>query len=896
MPIDADTPWHGLDKDVVLARLEGNPDGLTGEEARRRLIAHGPNSLPGAAGVHPVRRFLAQFNSALIYFLMIAALGAALLGHMVDAAVIMAVVAVNAVVGFLQEGKAERALGAIRDLISPQADVLRDGARRTIEVDGLVPGDIVLLESGDRVPADLRLLKARGMTVDEALLTGESVTAEKHEPPVPEDAALGDRANMAFSGTLVTTGQASGVVVATGAATQIGRISAMLQEVEAMTTPLLRQIDEFGRRFTWVVLAGAALLFAFAVLARGFEWTEALIAVVALAVGVVPEGLPAVITITLAIGVQRMAARKAVIRKLPAVETLGATSVICTDKTGTLTRNEMMVRHIHVEDHVVEVAGAGYAPEGELAARGRGGDPPDSVAALAAIQPILRCGLLCNDAALRADAGQWTVLGDPMEGALVALAMKAGLDPEWARREWERLDEIPFDAAYRYMATLHRAPTGEAAIFVKGAPEAVLAMAGADPTPWEARIGEAAALGERVLGFGMKRLDKAPERIDHGDLAQGVEFLGLMGFIDPPREEAVAAVAECRAAGIAVKMITGDHKATALAIANQIGLADDPVAATGAEVDTLSDEELIPFAVRVSVFARTSPEHKLRIVRALQATGAIVAMTGDGVNDAPSLKQADVGTAMGRKGTEAAKEAAQMVLLDDNFASIVAAVHEGRTVYDNIRKVISWTVPTNGGEMLAVVLAILAGFTLPMTATQILWINLVLAGTLGLVLAFEPPEPGVMRRPPRRPDAGLLSPFLLWRVILVSVLFAGVSLGVFFWTLGQGRDVETARTMVVNMLIVAEIFYLFNVRYLHMHSFTWRGALGTPAVLAAIAVVVAAQLAFTYWPPMHDLFGSRPLTLADGALLIGIGFALMLLLEGEKLLMRRLGWFEELRA
>lgn len=892
MPIDADTPWHSLHGENVLARLEGDPGGLTGEEARRRLAVHGPNSLPGAAGVHPVRRFLAQFNSALIYFLLVAALGAALLGHVVDAAVIMAVVAVNAVVGFLQEGKAERALGAIRDLISPQADVLRDGARRTVEVDGLVPGDIVLLESGDRVPADLRLLKARGMTVDEALLTGESVTAEKYEPPVPEDAALGDRANMAFSGTLVTTGQASGVVVATGAATQIGRISAMLQEVEAMTTPLLRQIDEFGRRFTWVVLVGAALLFAFAVLARGFEWTDALIAVVALAVGVVPEGLPAVITITLAIGVQRMAARKAVIRKLPAVETLGATSVICTDKTGTLTRNEMTVRHIHVEDHVVEVEGAGYVPEGALTVPGGG----DEVEAQRAAAAIIRCGLLCNDAALRREGGQWTVLGDPMEGALVALAMKAGLDPERARREWERLDEIPFDAAYRYMATLHRAPTGEAVIFVKGAPEAVLAMAGADPAPWEARIGEAAGLGERVLGFGMKRLDQAPERIDHGDLAQDVEFLGLMGFIDPPREEAVAAVAECRAAGIAVKMITGDHKATALAIAGQIGLADDPVAATGAEVDALSDEELIPFAARVSVFARTSPEHKLRIVRALQATGAIVAMTGDGVNDAPSLKQADVGTAMGRKGTEAAKEAAQMVLLDDNFASIVTAVHEGRTVYDNIRKVISWTIPTNGGEMLAVVLAILAGFTLPMTATQILWINLVLAGTLGLVLAFEPPEPGVMRRPPRRPDAGLLSPFLLWRVILVSVLFAGVSLGVFFWTLGQGRDVETARTMVVNMLIVAEIFYLFNVRYLHMHSFTWRGALGTPAVLAAIAVVVAAQLAFTYWPPMHDLFGSRPLTLADGALLIGIGFALMLLLEGEKLLMRRLGWFEELRA
>ena len=891
MPSPPDTPWHRLDGDAVLSRLESAPAGLTAEETRRRLAVHGPNSLARAAGIHPLRRFLAQFNSALIYFLLIAAVGAALLGHMIDAGVIMAVVIVNAVVGFLQEGKAERALSAIRDLISPHANVLRDGARQRIDVDGLVPGDIVLLESGDRVPADLRLLRVRGVTVDEALLTGESVAAEKHEPPVPEDAALGDRANMAFSGTLVATGQASGVVVATGSDTQIGRISTMLQDVEAMTTPLLRQINDFGRRFTWIVLAGAALLFAFAVLVRGFDWTEALIAVVALAVGVVPEGLPAVITITLAIGVQRMAARKAVIRKLPAVETLGATSVICTDKTGTLTRNEMTVRHIAVDGHRVAVAGSGYIPEGALTAR----DGGDDGAAVAAAVPIIRCGLLCNDARLTPGDDGWTVAGDPMEGALVALGMKAGFSPDSLRAEWPRLDEIPFDAAYRYMATLHREPGGGAVLFVKGAPEAVLAMAGADPAPWEARIADAAADGERVLGFGMKRLASAPGRLDHSHLAEGVGFLGLMSFIDPPRAEAVAAVAECRAAGIAVKMITGDHKATALAIARQIGLADDPEAATGAEIDALCDEELVPFANRVSVFARTSPGHKLRIVRALQSTGAIVAMTGDGVNDAPSLKQADVGTAMGLKGTEAAKEASQMVLLDDNFASIVAAVHEGRPVYANIRKVISWTIPTNGGETLAVVLAILAGFTLPMTATQILWINLVLAVTLGLVLAFEPPEPDVMRRPPRRADAGLLSPFLLWRVILVSVLFASVSLGIFFWTLGHGRDVETARTMVVNMLIVAEIFYLFNVRYLHMHSLSWRGALGTPIVLAAIAAVVCAQIVFTYWPPMNAVFGSRPLTLADGALIVGIGFVLMLLLEGEKLLMRRLGWFEELR-
>ncbi|PZU51384.1 MAG: carbonate dehydratase [Sphingomonas sp.] len=891
MGMEADTPWHGLPDHEVLAKLKTDAGGLVTAEAEARLAVHGPNSLPVSRGVHPLRRFLAQFNSALIYFLLAAAAGAALLGHPIDASVILAVVLVNAIVGFLQEGKAERALNAISSLIAPHAHVLRDDHRQSIPVAALVPGDVILLEAGDRVPADVRILHARGLSIDEALLTGESVTAEKQELAVPADAPIGDRSDMAFSGTLVATGQASAVVVATGVHTEIGRISAMLQQVEMVSTPLLRQIDSFARRFTWFVLAGAALLFAFAVLARGFEWTEALIAVVALAVGVVPEGLPAVITITLAIGVQRMAARKAVIRKLPAVETLGATSVICTDKTGTLTRNEMTARHLHLPDHRLEVGGSGYQPLGNFEALGH----DDDAGALAAASGLFRCGLLCGDSLLHEVDGIWHVDGDPMEGALVALAMKSGLSPDHVRAEWPRIDTIPFDAAYRFMATLHRAPDGGATLFVKGAPEALLAMSGADLALWEPRIAEAASHGERVLGFGMKRFPSAPDRLAFTDMEEGVELLGLVGFIDPPRDEAVAAIAECREAGIAVKMITGDHKATALAIANQIGLADDPQVATGADIDALSDEELIPFAARISVFARTSPEHKLRIVRALQARGAIVAMTGDGVNDAPSLKQADVGTAMGHKGTEAAKEASDMVLLDDNFASIVSAVHEGRTVHDNIRKVISWTIPTNGGETLAVVIAILAGFTLPMTATQILWINLVLTVTLGLVLAFEPPEPGVMNRPPRKPDAGLLSPFLLWRVIVVSALLAAAALGVFHWSLSSGHDLETARTMVVNMLIVGEIFYLFNVRYLHVHSISWRGVQGTPAVLAAIGAVVAAQLLFTYWPPMHEIFATRPLTLAQGALIIAIGVALMLLLEVEKHVLRRLRWFEEVR-
>lgn len=895
MKLEKIEAWHALAADSVLDRLEADIAGLSQHEAEERLARHGPNALPSTAATHPLLRFLAQFNSALIYFLLAAAFAAALLGHLVDALVTGVVVLVNAIVGFAQEGKAERALGAIRDMIAPHATVLRDGARRTVSVPDLVPGDIVMLEAGDRVPADLRLLRARGLLIDEAPLTGESVPVEKQEEPVEDAAGIADQRSMAFSGTLVASGQASGVVAATGTQTQIGRISGLLQAVETVTTPLLRQINRFARRFTWLVMAGSVLLFAFAVIAREFHWIDALIAVVALAVGIIPEGLPAVITITLAIGVQRMASRNAVIRRLPAVETLGATSVICSDKTGTLTRNEMMVRRLLIERATILVGGSGYAPEGGLTSEGAEDDvAEDDADAIAAASAILRCGLLCNDATLKRDAGLWKVDGDPMEGALFALAMKAGLNAGHLRDEWKRLDEIPFDAAYRFMATLHAGPADEHVIFLKGAPEEVMAIAGIDPRNWEQRIAQAADHGERLLGFAMKRIPAGKSRIAFDDLEGGVEFLGLMGFIDPPREEARAAIAECRSAGIAVKMITGDHLGTALAIARQLQISEDPQGLTGKELETLSDDALAARVLDIDVFARTSPEHKLRIVRALQSHGLIVAMTGDGVNDAPSLKQADVGTAMGHKGTEAAKEAAEMVLLDDNFASIVAAVREGRTVYDNIRKVIAWTLPTNGGETVAVVLGILIGFTLPMTATQILWINLVLAVTLGLVLAFEPGEPGTMERRPRPASAPLLSPFMLWRVLLVSVLLAVLALGVFFYTLGQGRDLETARTMVVNMLVVAEIFYLFNVRYLHMRSLTWRGALGTPAVLGAIAVVVLAQLLYTYAPFMQAVFESRSLTLMDGALIIALSIGLFLCLEGEKLLMRHLGWFEEL--
>jgi magnesium-transporting ATPase (P-type) len=893
----SEAAWHAELAAEVRARLGIGPGGLSSEEAARRLQAHGPNELPAAPGPHPVRRFLAQFNNPLIYFLLAAALAAGSIGHHVDAVVIVAVVLINAIVGFIQEGKAEKALHAIRKMISPHASALRDGRRVSVPVADLVPGDIVLLEAGDRVPADLRLTRARGLLIDEALLTGESVAAEKQEDPVAPDAALGDRLCMAFSATLVAAGQGAGVVVATGADTEIGRISALISGVEELTTPLLAQITGFARRFVWFVVAAAGLLFAFAVVARGFTWPDALVTVVALSVGVVPEGLPAVITITLAIGVQRMAERNAAIRRLPAVETLGATSVICSDKTGTLTRNEMTARRIVTANHTILVTGSGYAPEGDLTATGQ----DDDVAALAAAAPLIRTGLLCNDAHLRATGDQWAVDGDPMEGALVALAMKAGLDPEHARAEWRRLDEIPFDARHRFMATLHEGPTDSRAILIKGAPERLLEMCAAqlgplgkhpvDETYWAEQIALAASEGERVLGFAVRHPSEIKVRLSLDDLSENLMFLGIVGFIDPPRAEAIAAVAECHSAGIAVKMITGDHGATAVAIARQLQIADAPHAVTGAELESISDADLVEVAARVDVFARTSPEHKLRIVRALQARNAIVAMTGDGVNDAPALKQANVGIAMGRKGTEAAKEASEMVLLDDNFASIVAAVHEGRTVYDNIRKVIAWTLPTNGGEGLAVIAAILLGLTMPMTATQILWINLITSVTLGLALAFEPPEPGVMRRPPRPPGTPLLSPYLVWRLFFVSVLFAIGALAIFFYALARGLGLEVARTLVVNVIVVFEIFYLFNVRYLHMTSFTLRGALGTPPVVIAIAAVVAAQFAFTYAPFMHELFQTRPVPIVDGFITVAAGVLLMVILEAEKNLLRRFGAF-----
>lgn len=898
----AETAWHALAANSVLARLASGPEGLSSAEAARRLAKHGPNRLPAAKPRGPLRRLLAQFDNLLIHVLLVSAAVTALLEHWLDAAVILGVVVVNAIVGFIQEGRAEKALDAIRGMLTPQASVLRDGRRVTVDAAQLVPGDLVLLEAGDKVPADLRLIRARGLKVEEAALTGESVPVEKSADAVAADAPLGDRASMAFSGTLVAAGQGVGVVVATGAGTELGRISAMLGAVEPLTTPLLRQMDAFARRLTLVILALSALVFAFAWLQRGYAAKDAFLAVVGIAVAAIPEGLPAVLTITMAIGVRRMAARNAILRRLPAVETLGSVSVICSDKTGTLTRNEMSVASAVTAAGIFAVSGTGYEPRGTVTPTAGAAAAPEARAVLA---ELARAAALCNDAALREDPEVgWVVDGDPMEGALLAFAARAGEEPEALRRRLPRRDAIPFDTRHRYMATLHRGEDGgDAFVVVKGAPERLLAMcgrerriaAGSGDAPlalaaWQAQVEALAAQGQRVLAVATRPMPAEADTLTPDDVeAGGLVLLGILGLIDPPREEAIAAVAECQAAGIRVKMITGDHAATAAAIARQIGLQGTGAVVTGQEIEALDDAALRARARDADVFARTSPEHKLRLVEALQAEGAVVAMTGDGVNDAPALKRADVGVAMGRKGTEAAKEAAEMVLADDNFATIAAAVREGRTVYDNVQKVIAWTLPTNGGEATTMVAAILLGVTLPLTPVQILWINMVTAVALGLTLAFEPAEPDVMRRPPRDPREPLLSGFLLWRVVLVSALFTLGAFAIFALAEARGLGLEAARTAVVNTLVVLEIAYLFSVRYQRMTSFTWRGALGTPAVLLGIAAVTVLQLAFTYAPAMQALFATRPLDpIADGLPILAAGVALMVVLEAEKHLRRRL--------
>lgn len=886
--------WHALSPEEALARLESDAQGLAGEVAQVRLAQQGPNRLPEPEPPSPVVRFLAQFNDILIYVLLIAGAVTALLQHWVDTGVILGVVLINATIGFIQEGKAENAIRSIRQMLSPQAMVWRDGRLLTLKAEELVPGDIVQLQAGDKVPADLRLIQARSLRVDESVLTGESVPVEKDSAPVPADTPLADRSCMAYSGTLVTQGQGLGLVVTTGADTEIGRISALVAGVETLTTPLLRQLAQFGRWVTAAILILAGATFAFGVGVRDYSAGEMFLAAVGLAVAAIPEGLPAIMTITLAIGVQRMARRNAIIRRLPAVETLGTVGVICSDKTGTLTLNRMTVAALITAAGEYAVSGAGHDPHGAILRDGQplacGSDP--------ILDELLRALVLCNEAALEPAEGEWRIHGDPMEGALLIAARKGGLDPEGLRGEWPRTDLIPFDSAHRFMASLHHNHAGGSVIAVKGAPEVLLGKctlertaegtAPIDRSAWIQRMEGLAAAGQRVLAVAMKPAAPQQTLLAFSDLDTGLVLLGLVGLIDPPRPEAIAAVRTCREAGIRVKMITGDHVATAQAIAAQIGLTNPHAAMTGSELDTLDDEILRARVLETDVYARVTPEHKLRLVERLQEQGQIVAMTGDGVNDAPALKRADVGIAMGLSGTEAAKESAEMVLADDNFASIVHAVEEGRTVYDNLRKAILFILPTNGGQALVMIGAIALGFhQFPLTPVQILWVNMVTTVTLALALAFEPPEAGLMRRPPRPPREPILTPLFLWRIAYVSLILMLGTFGLFLWEIERGAGIEEARSLAVNTLVMGEVFYLLNSRSILGPALNPARWFTNRAVLVAIALLIALQLAFTYLEPMQRLFGTSAIGLEVWWRIALVGVTVFLAVELEKWLIRR---------
>lgn len=887
--------YHELSPTQVLAELKTTSDGLSTSEAKLRIEIHGANRLPQPPKRNVFMRYLMHFHNILIYVLLLSAFITAFLDHWIDTFVILAVVLANAIIGFIQEGKAEKAMEAIRQMLTPNASVLRDGERHSVESETLVPGDIVLLEAGDKVPADIRLLFAYGMSVQEAILTGESVPVEKNTGTiVAANAPLGDRSCMVYSGTLVASGQCKGVVIATGANTEIGRISKLLSQVEVLTTPLVQQMGIFSKWLTILILIIAALLLVYGYFVNHHDFKEMFMVVVGLSVAAIPEGLPAVLTITLAIGVQAMAQRNVIVRRLPAIETLGSVSVICTDKTGTLTRNEMMVASTLTHQHLFTLEGIGYDSKGIV--RIKGNEINSSEYAL--LGELARTASLCSDASLKKLNEIWTVEGDPMEGALLAFAGKVGIDVRKQQAIWTRTDAIPFDAKHRFMATLNHDHEQHAFVFIKGAPEKILSMCidqrtaeGVEPLNldyWQENIDSIAALGQRVLAFAIKSVKPEHTVLNIADVENSLTLVGMVGMIDPPRSEAIAAVAECHGAGIRVKMITGDHAKTALAIGKQIGLQNSDSVLTGAELDCMDDAALRYAAMDCDIFARTSPEHKLRLVMALQSHGLTVAMTGDGVNDAPALKRADAGIAMGMKGSEAAKEASELVLADDNFASIVAAVREGRTVYVNIKKVISWTLPTNAGEATSIIAALIFGMTLPVTAIQILWINLITASTLGIALAFEHTEKYTMLQPPRRKEEPLLSGELVWHIVLVSILFLCGVYGIYFYAMDKGYSVELARTLVVNTLVVMEIFHLFFIRNIYSTSLTWKAVRGTKVVWIVVFVVAVSQFAITYIPPLQAIFSTQSVPFLDGVLVVGIGVALFAIVEIEKQIRLRL--------
>ncbi len=860
---------HSLPAHEVVLLLGSDPkSGLSSVEADDRLKRVGPNVLPPTSDGGALLRVLRQFHHPLVYVLIASGVITAALGAYIDSVVIFGVVLINATVGYLQESKAKAALDALRSLAHTTAHVLRDGHRRTVPSEALVPGDLVLLEAGDRVPVDARLIRIAELRVDESALTGESLPVSKDQVVLPEDTAVADRRNVVYSGTLVTGGSGAGIAIATGVETELGEIHRLVGAARTLATPLTEKLAWFSKVLTVAILGLAAVTFGIGV-ARGEDAVGMFTAAVALAVGAIPEGLPAAVTITLAIGVARMARRRAVVRRLPAVETLGSTTVICTDKTGTLTENQMTVRTVWTPDSMLEVSGSGYAPHGMLRAEDGNQVIPTPGSAL---WWSLLAGTGCNDARLIREDGRWRLAGDPTEGALLVSAAKAGLNASEASAAYPRTATIPFSSERQLMATRHRIPDSDGqVVLVKGAVERVVGLCGTQrdgagddhPLDRQAVLDAAedlAGRGLRVLATAVMPI-AADEDLDESAMPGRLVLTGLQAMQDPPREAAAAAVRACHTAGIAVKMITGDHAATAAAIAGQLGLAGvgRPLEVlTGADLAALGADEYPAAVDRANVFARVSPEQKLRLVEALQAQGHVVAMTGDGVNDAPALRQANIGIAMGRSGTEVAKDAADMVLTDDDFATIEAAVEEGRGVFDNLTKFIVWTLPTNMGEGAVILVAVLLGATLPILPTQILWINMTTAVALGLMLAFEPREEGTMLRPPRDPARPLLTGSLMLRIVMVSALLVGGTSWLFSWEQNHGATIAEARTAALNLFVVVEVFYLFSCRSLSRSA--WQlGLFSNRFIVVGVTVQLIGQAAITYLPPMNTLFQTAPI-------------------------------------
>lgn len=851
------TDWCTLSPEEALQHANGTAQGLTDTEAALRLERFGPNAMPVQRAYSALRCFLSQFNNVLIYILLGSAAVTAFMQHWTDTGVILAVTLINAAIGFFQEYRAEQALAAIRNLLPLRASVLRDGHARLIDAVELVPGDVVLIAAGDKVPADLRLLSAHALRAQESILTGESMDVEKSA-----EAAAGGC--MAYSGTLIVGGQGKGVVVATGADTEIGRISASVGGAKPPVTPLAHKLSRLSRWLAALIIGAACGVFLYGVYGRGLPAGDMFMVMIGIAVSSVPEGLPAAISITLALGVRAMARRHAIVRHMPAIETLGRVTVICTDKTGTLTRNELAVSHIATAEHAFTVTGVGYTPEGKCLLE----DKEIALSDYSAASQMLQGATLNNDATLRLKAGVWELNGDPTEGALLTLALKAGQD---RGTQPARQDVIPFSAEARYMATLHHY-ADKAISYVKGAPEQLLSMCDremrndgeTDPLRldyWQALVAEMAERGERVLAIACKPLPIHHAKLQPKDIAGSLILLGLFGITDKPRPEAAAAIAECYRAGIEVKMITGDHVLTAAAIGDELGIARCERVMTGSDMDKLSDAALAKLAREIHIFARMHPSQKLRLVQALQSQGEIVAMTGDGVNDAPALARADIGIAMGRQGTEVAREASRLVLADDNFASIVHAIEEGRNIYERLKRTIVFMLATDGSEGLCLVLAVLAGLTLPITPLQILWVNMVTAVTLSLAFAFAPNDARLMRLRPLAPDTSFIDTSLAGRMVLHVVLMAFGTLGIFYYVQARGTPLEEARSMAVDALVFFQVYYLwaFFPRP-DRHGWAWLLPLAIPSL-----GVIGLQWLFTQWQVLQQLFDTRSLAPAQWA-------------------------------